>query len=251
MVKKGKKQGQLRLLLTAKAKCKKTEQAIVLAAGVASGGAALPTGPSGPAGPAGPQGPTGPAGPQGPTGPQGEVGPVGPAGPQGLQGATGQQGPKGDKGEPGASGSADTPQQVLDKLVQVDGQGSGVDASFLDGIDSTGFLKTNGKAADSDELDGLNSTAFARRATSASGTIGLSAVSANTCKEVTLGAGGVEPGEIVILRPQQGDSYPANLMFEPGAVDTAGQLPVRVCNPSNTASAADNDIKVRWFGITP
>src|SRR4051812_34271413 len=35
------------------------------------------------------------------------------------------------EGPPGPAGSPDTPQQVLDKIVQVDGQGSGLDSSFV------------------------------------------------------------------------------------------------------------------------
>jgi hypothetical protein len=49
------------------------------------------------------------------------------------------QGPKGDPGAdgaPGASGSPDTPAQVRDKLKQVDGAGSGIDADMVDGVDS-------------------------------------------------------------------------------------------------------------------
>lgn len=38
---------------------------------------------------------------------------------------------------------------------------SNVDAQTLDGIDSTGFLRTTGKAADADRLDGRDSTEFA------------------------------------------------------------------------------------------
>jgi hypothetical protein len=76
-------------------------------------------------------------------------GPRGFAGPQGAQGPQGPQGPrgeKGDKGDPGANGSPDTPQQVLDKLKQVDGSGSGLDADTLDGTDATGFLRIVGSA---------------------------------------------------------------------------------------------------------
>ena len=46
---------------------------------------------------------------------------------------TGLQGPP---GEPGGDGSADTPTQILDKLVQVDGDGSLLDADLLDGAPS-------------------------------------------------------------------------------------------------------------------
>jgi len=91
-----------------------------------------PTGLTGPAGPAGAAGVAGPVGPQGPAGPQGAQGVAGPAGPQG---------PIGPQGSAGANGSADTPAQVLAKLVQVDGAGSGVDADLLDGITSAGFLR--------------------------------------------------------------------------------------------------------------
>jgi len=91
-----------------------------------------PTGLTGPAGPAGAAGVAGPVGPQGPAGPQGAQGVAGPAGPQG---------PIGPAGPAGANGSADTPAQVLAKLVQVDGAGSGVDADLLDGVSSAGFLR--------------------------------------------------------------------------------------------------------------
>ena len=45
-------------------------------------------------------------------------------------GSTGQAGPSGPTGP---AGSADTPEQVLGKLVTVDGAGSGLDADFLQG----------------------------------------------------------------------------------------------------------------------
>ena len=50
-----------------------------------------------------------------------------PAGHQGLQG------PKGDKGDPGVNGATDSAQAVLDKIKQVDGSGSGLDADTIDG----------------------------------------------------------------------------------------------------------------------
>ena len=62
--------------------------------------------------------PLGPAGPQGPAGSQGPVGPTGPA---------------------GADGSPDTPQQILDKLLTVDGAGSGLDADLLGGLPVSAF----------------------------------------------------------------------------------------------------------------
>ena len=64
---------------------------------------------------------------------------AGPPGQAGLQGERGPQGPpgvEGADGADGASGSPDTPQQVLDKLKQVDGSGSGLDADTVDGVNS-------------------------------------------------------------------------------------------------------------------
>jgi hypothetical protein len=50
-------------------------------------------------------------------------------------GATGPAGPTGPAGSP------DTPTQVRDKLTQVDGPGSGVDADTLDGVDGGGYVR--------------------------------------------------------------------------------------------------------------
>ncbi len=53
------------------------------------------------------------------------------------------RGAAGEAGEQGDRGSPDTPQQVRDKLRQVDGGGSGIDADLLDGINSAGFVRWN------------------------------------------------------------------------------------------------------------
>ena len=63
----------------------------------------------------------------------------------------------------------DTPSDVLAKVEQVDGQGSGLDASLLDGIVSTGFLRVTGKAADANKLDGVDSTGSPGAGRSATG----------------------------------------------------------------------------------
>jgi hypothetical protein len=63
--------------------------------------------------------PPGPRGRRGRRGRHGPAGPMGPAGPQG---------PKGNRG-PG-----DTPEEILEKLLQVDGEGSGLDAALLGGL---------------------------------------------------------------------------------------------------------------------
>jgi hypothetical protein len=74
----------------------------------------------------------------GPAGPQGERGAAGPAG---EPGAVGRQGPM---GEVGPAGSPDTPQQVLEKVKQVDGEGSGLDAELLDGLGASDFARAEG-----------------------------------------------------------------------------------------------------------
>jgi hypothetical protein len=70
-----------------------------------------------------------------------------------VQGPRGKQGKPGGKGDPGANGgpgapgptgpagSADTPQDVLAKLLTVDGAGSGLDADLLGGLPSTDYQK--------------------------------------------------------------------------------------------------------------
>jgi len=64
---------------------------------------------------------------------------VGPPG--NLRGPEGPQGPPGPPGQAGGDGSPDTPQQVRDKLRQVDGAGSGIDADLLDGVSSDQFVR--------------------------------------------------------------------------------------------------------------
>lgn len=64
---------------------------------------------------------------------KGKKGKKGKPGPQGPPGAQGLQGPQGQQGNQGPAGSPDTPAQVLGKLAQVDGLGSGLDADKVDG----------------------------------------------------------------------------------------------------------------------
>ncbi len=112
--------------------------------------------------------------PTGLQGPPGAAGAQGPAGPQGPRGPQGEQGPA---GAAGGDGSPDTPQQVRDKLRQVDGNGSGVDADLLDGRDGSQYVRTAAQVrdllttvdgansgVDADRLDGLDSTQFVRTA---------------------------------------------------------------------------------------
>jgi hypothetical protein len=57
-------------------------------------------------------------------------------GADGAQGPIGPQGPVGPQGPPGADGTQLSDQHLLDKLKNVDGAGSGLDADQIDGIDS-------------------------------------------------------------------------------------------------------------------
>ena len=59
------------------------------------------------------------------------------------------------------------------------------------------------------------------------------------------------PGDSVIVSVREDDTLPANLTMTPLNVPSANTLKVRVCNPTNTASVADSDIKVRWFAVHP
>src|SRR4051794_28249169 len=62
-------------------------------------------------------------------------------GAQGAPGTHGERGSQGEQGAAGSDGSPDTAPQVLDKLKQVDGDGSGLEADLLDGHDTAFFQK--------------------------------------------------------------------------------------------------------------
>lgn len=69
--------------------------------------------------------------------------PTGLQGPPGQPGALGPIGPEGPAGPAGGNGSADTPAQVLGKVVQVDGAGSLLDADTVDGLHADRFMRTD------------------------------------------------------------------------------------------------------------
>jgi hypothetical protein len=173
----------------------------------------------------------------------------GQTGPQGPQGIQGEKGDKGDQGEPGTSGSADTASQILSKLLTVDGQGSGLDASLLDGQDSSAFLEFDEKAADANLLDGLNSTAFARRSTSSSAAIALPAIAAHDCNDYPLALGGVDAGDMVIVHENDAAGLPDGLLMMTAGAMSAANVHVRVCNVTNAASVADANIPIRWYAF--
>lgn len=85
-------------------------------------------------------------GKRGRKGREGDVGRRGSRGPQGVRGA---RGPAGPAGTPGKAGSPDTPEQVLDKLKQVDGPFSGLDAAnahTVGGIPASSLVQGSGSA---------------------------------------------------------------------------------------------------------
>ncbi len=80
-----------------------------------------------------------PQGERGPSGPAGPKGPAGATGATGARGAAGVDGTDGVDGADGADGSPDTAAQILAKLLQVDGDGSGLVADQVDGVDAAGM----------------------------------------------------------------------------------------------------------------
>ena len=153
------------------------------------------------------------------------------------------------QGATGPAGSPDTGSQILSKLSTVDGSGSGLDASLLDGHDSSYFLSTSGKAADAGLLDGINSTGFARLSTSSSAAIGLPAMAAHTCIDYDLALGGVDPNNVVIVRENNAE-LPDGVLMMSGTVKAAASVHVRFCNVRAVASAADGSIPIRWYAFT-
>lgn len=227
----GKAKGQLRVVST-KATCKKSERRLSWT----SASSAPLTGASGTPGPAGATGATGPTGP---TGPEGAAGPKGDQGAQGL---------------PGTSGPADTPSQILSKLLTVDGTGSGLDASLLDGNDSTAFLKTGAKAADANLLDGINSTAFARKSASTTGGINLGSIAPHSCADFDIALAGVAPGDVVIVRPGAAVDMIDGVLMQTGATQsliTGSLVELRFCNVTDSPSSAVSSYPIRWYAIDP
>lgn len=89
----------------------------------------------------GSRGARGARGLQGVAGSVGATGAVGVTGAAGAKGETGATGAVGAQGERGPAGSPDTPEQVLGKLREVDGPGSGLDSEFLGGFGVDVFQK--------------------------------------------------------------------------------------------------------------
>lgn len=236
VVKAGKAKGQLRVVAV-QTRCRRSERRLTWTsapATVPTSGAGAITGASGAPGATGPAGPAGANGEPGPAGSAGTPGPTGPQGPAGT------------------SGSADTPVQILAKLSTVDGAGSGLDASLLDGFDSTAFLKTGAKAADANLLDGINSTGFAQESTSSTGFVSVSGgVPAHSCAEYDVPLGGVDSGDVVIIRPGPNAKLPAGVILSAGSTQGAGVVNIRFCNVTASQSAGFASFPIRWYAIKP
>jgi hypothetical protein len=154
--------------------------------------------------------------------------PAGPVGAKGDVGPQGAQGPKGDKGDPGANGSPDSPQQVLAKLEQVDGSGSGLDADAVDGTDATVLLQDAGIVV-------LGVGAGPPQFVGAT-TAGLdvpTSIPPNSCADrSSFGIAGLQAADRLIVKRQ---SPPANGILESFRITTipSPQVTYAVCNTTD------------------
>ena len=128
-----------------------------------------------------------------------------PAGPKGEPGAD---------GAPGADGSPDTPAQVRDKLRQVDGAGSGLDADTVDGIDSGGLARVIYRSSQNFNPDNLTPGA---------------------CESFPLAPNGVnlQSGDSVVVTPSEFTFFP--LQYSGGIRASVGFIYGNVCNNGGTA----------------
>ncbi|MGH2938006.1 MAG: hypothetical protein ACRDPE_07795 [Solirubrobacterales bacterium] len=123
---------------------KQLENEAVTPAKLSSSAKSTLTGQTGPMGAQGPKGDQGNAGLQGQQGKHGVRGKAGERGVRGEPGEQGIQGERGVQGTPGTDGSPETPSQVLEKLKQVDGEGSGLDAETVGGLKGSELLTAEG-----------------------------------------------------------------------------------------------------------
>jgi hypothetical protein len=168
--------------------------------------------------------------------PTGLVGPAGPAGANGAQGPAGVQGPEGPAGAVGGDGSPDSPLQVRDKLAQVDGAGSNIDADRLDGLSSGNFMRSDQNTGSTGRIDAGN---------------GLRVSSAgHLITEVTGGpAGSPDTNRLLHLRPQDAAAEGGHLQLDGAAnnqdwaVDTHnGSLRFYEPGPSSSANKGHGSV---------
>ena len=117
--------------------------------------------------------------------------------------------PQGPQGDPGADGSPDTPAQVRDKLLQVDGSGSGIDADKIDGTDSSALPHIVYSTSLSYDPPNLTS---------------------GTCDSnpITPPSGAVHTGDTIIVTPSDITTFP--LQFSGSIRPSVGFIYANVCN---------------------
>lgn len=123
--------------------------------------------------------------------PTGLQGPPGPAGADGDPGPAGPRGPEGPAGPAGGDGSPDSPAQVRDKLLQVDGAGSNLDADRLDGLNAGAFMRSDQNTGTTGRIDAGNGLRVS--------------TGGHLIAEVTGGpAGDPDANRLLALQPQDG-----------------------------------------------
>jgi hypothetical protein len=146
-----------------------------------------------------------------------------------LKGQKGEAGAIGPQGLPGQAGSADTPQQVLGKLAQIDGSGSGLDADTIDGVDSPEIAKVVGDLT----LENFN----------------FGPIAAGRCGQIsTNGLEGSMPGDFILATPTNGDRLPSEFTLTGGGVEAASNGEAILCNHS-TVNAAGPTFDIRLVAI--
>ena len=152
-----------------------------------------------------------------------------PVGPAGARGDVGAQGPQGPKGDPGANGSPDTPQQVLAKLGQVDGSGSGLDADTIDGTDTSVLLQDAGTVVLG---GGAAPPQFVGTATPG---FNVTSVPAETCApQSSFGIAGLADNDLLLVERQ---SPPTGGIIDSFSIVGNSQVAYAVCN--TTAAPID------------
>jgi hypothetical protein len=147
--------------------------------------------------------------------------------PPSVPGPRGETGPRGPEGPQGPAGSPDTPQQVLDKLLEVDGAGSDLDADLLDGLSSNAFqLRVTGTCGAGQYVQSI----------AADGTVGCGtdANAGGDITSVTAGAGltgGATSGDATL-----GVAVPL-VLTQPATTGSA--LQAQITNTSSTQRVID------------
>jgi hypothetical protein len=78
-----------------------------------------------------------------------------------------------------------------------------------------------------------------------SGAISINSVAANGCGSLNFGISGAQVGDVVLMSFEGNTALPAGLIVEPLKVTAANTVAGRVCNVTNSASAAVSNLGVR------